>query len=226
VSSNVTYRLMNLYQAMYNANGYLDWWPGDTELEICIGAILTQNTAWNNVEKAISNLKREGMLDVERILSSSTDEIANLIRPSGYFNQKALYLIEFCKFLQDNQLDSLKVMEAQDVRGRLLNVKGIGKETADSIMLYALGFPIFVVDAYTKRLLSRVGLTSNNASYDDIQDLFMENLVTDIELFNDYHAQIVEIGKNYCRKHPKCDLCPIRINGLCTWSINKSSRKS
>ena len=207
--------LLNVYRVLYELNGSLKWWPGDTDFEVCVGAILTQNTSWTNVEKAISNLKQNKLMEIDKVLNSKLEDIAKLIRPAGYFNQKAFYLKEFCKFLQIHSLFSIKSLEMNDARDLLLGVKGIGKETADSIMLYALGFPIFVIDAYTKRIFSRLGIISESNSYDVIQALFMKNLITDVDLFNDYHAQIVELGKNYCGKKPNCKVCPLRINELC-----------
>jgi len=207
--------LLNVYRVLYELNGNLKWWPGDTDFEVCVGAILTQNTSWTNVEKAISNLKQNKLMEIDKVLNSKLEDIAKLIRPAGYFNQKAFYLKEFCKFLQIHSLFSIKSLEMNDARDLLLGVKGIGKETADSIMLYALGFPIFVIDAYTKRIFSRIGVISESNSYDETQALFMKNLITDVDLFNDYHAQIVELGKNYCEKKPNCRVCPLRINELC-----------
>ena len=207
--------LLNVYRVLYELNGNLKWWPGDTDFEVCVGAILTQNTSWTNVEKAISNLKQNKLMEIDKVLNSKLEDIAKLIRPAGYFNQKAFYLKEFCKFLQIHSLFSIKSLEMNDARDLLLGVKGIGKETADSIMLYALGFPIFVIDAYPKRIFSRISVISESNSYDETQALFMKNLITDVDLFNDYHAQIVELGKNYCEKKPNCRVCPLRINELC-----------
>ncbi len=218
--------LLNIYRVLHELNGYLNWWPGDTAFEVCIGAILTQNTAWTNVEKAILNLKNSGMLDIDKISASRPEDIARLIRPSGYFNQKSSYLIEFCKFLQKNSLDSIRAMEMYEARDLLLAVKGIGKETADSIMLYALDSPMFVVDAYTKRVFSRLGIIKDTLSYDETQWVFMKNLITDVELFNDYHAQIVELAKTYCRKKPKCKHCPLRKKALCSWKFKITKVKS
>lgn len=214
---NAQSKLLEVYRVLYELKGPLYWWPGDTAFEVCIGAILTQNTAWSNVEKAILNLKSSKILDLDKILASKAEDIANLIRPSGYFNQKSSYLIEFCRFLKKYSLDSIRSMEMCEARNLLLSVKGIGKETADSIILYALGFPIFVVDAYTKRVFSRLGLIKETLSYDEVQDFFMDNLITDVELFNDYHAQIVELAKNYCKKSPECRQCPLRKKSLCDW---------
>jgi endonuclease-3 related protein len=166
------------------------------------------------------------MLDIDKISASRPEDIARLIRPSGYFNQKSSYLIEFCKFLQKNSLDSIRAMEMYEARDLLLAVKGIGKEKSDSIMLYALDSPMFVVDAYTKRVFSRLGIIKDTLSYDETQWVFMKNLITDVELFNDYHAQIVELAKTYCRKKPKCKHCPLRKKALCSWKFKITKVKS
>jgi len=211
--------LLEIYLALYESNGWLDWWPGETGFEICIGAILTQNTAWSNVEKAINNLKRENIIDAKTLLSASRDKIAELIRPSGYFNQKTGYILEFCRFLMKHDIEKLKKMEMIEARELILNIKGIGKETADSILLYALDFPIFVIDAYTKRIFSRLSIVDHNIGYDEIQDMFHKGLFTDPCLFNDYHAQIVILGKDHCNKKPKCSGCPLRKADICHYSI-------
>jgi endonuclease III related protein len=223
---NTSSILLNVYRVLYEFNGHLKWWPGDTDFEVCIGAILTQNTAWTNVEKAILNLKNNGILDIDKISASKPEEIARFIKPSGYFNQKSFYLIEFCKFLQKNSLDSLRIMEMYKARDFLLSVKGVGKETADSIMLYALDFPIFVVDAYTKRIFSRLGLIKDDFSYDEVQNFFMTNLFIDVVFFNDYHAQIVELAKNFCKKKPVCDLCPLKKENLCKYFLNLKNQNA
>jgi endonuclease III related protein len=211
--------LLEIYQALYESNGRLDWWPGETEFEVCIGAILTQNTAWSNVEKAISNLKREGIVDAKTLLSIPREKITELIKPSGYFNQKAEYLLEFCRFLIKHDLEELKKMEMMEARELILRVKGIGKETADSILLYALDFPIFVIDAYTKRIFSRIGIVDHNIGYYELQEIFHKGLFTDPCLFNDYHAQIVILGKEHCNKKPKCSGCALRKTNICHYSM-------
>jgi len=211
--------LLSIYQVLHRSNGNLNWWPGKTRLEICIGAVLTQNTSWGNVEKAIRNLKERRALSIRAILSMDKGRLAELIRPSGCFNQKADYLIELCKFLRKHSLSSLKRMTVTEARGLILDVKGIGEETADSILLYALGLPVFVIDAYTRRIFSRIGITGSKASYRDLQTFFHKNLPADVGLFNDYHAQIVVLGKEHCNKKPKCSSCPLRSSGLCGYSI-------
>lgn len=191
----------------------MHWWPGNTRLEIIIGAILTQNTAWANVEKAIRNLKKERVLNAKALSVIPEKTLAELIRPSGYYNIKAGRIKNFLKFLNTRYKGSLGAMFGTDLyrlREELLSVKGIGRETADSILLYAGNKPIFVIDAYTKRIFSRHGFISKNAEYEGIQSLFMNNLRQDVRLFNEFHALIVELGKSMCRsKKPLCSKCPI-----------------
>lgn len=179
-----------------------------------MGAILTQNTSWSNVEKAISNLKKAGALKAQSLYILPKKRLAKLIRPAGYFNLKAERLKEFLRFFFQRYGASLKRMaakETSELRQELLAVKGIGPETADSILLYALNKPVFVVDAYTKRVLSRHSLLKEDSSYGQAQDLFMQSLQNDVRLFNEYHALIVKLGKDYCLKNkPRCGICPLR----------------
>ncbi|MBI5183104.1 MAG: endonuclease III domain-containing protein [Nitrospinae bacterium] len=206
-------RLLNIYSDLLGHFGQQKWWPAETRFEVCVGAILTQNTAWQNVEKAIANLKKEGVLNPQRLREVSIDKLAQLIIPSGYYNIKAKRLKEFVGFLCDRYNGDLDMMFSDGVdnlRDSLLQVKGIGPETADSILLYAGYIPIFVVDAYTKRIFSRLNLVvDDDISYDELQSFFMRNLTQNVPLFNEYHALIVMLGKNYCRRKPKCDGCPI-----------------
>ncbi len=209
-------RLMDFFHKMYDHFGPLHWWPGDSPFEVMVGAILTQNTSWANVEKAIQNLKEKDLLDPYKILDLSYEELAALIRPSGFFNIKARRLKEFVYFFIHKYNGSIEKMKEEGLwplRDKLLKVKGIGKETADSILLYALNMPIFVVDAYTKRIFSRHHIVPEDIEYDALQHFFMENLPQDIELYNEYHAQIVLTGKTYCRKKPLCDTCPLKDKG-------------
>jgi len=205
--------LLKIYNSLYARFGPRHWWPGDTRIEVIIGAILTQNTAWSNVEKAIRNLKKEKALSVKRLSSISEKKLAALIRPSGYYNIKADRIKNFLNFLNARYSGSTSKMFRSDLyklRDELLGVKGIGRETADSILLYAGGKPIFVVDAYTKRLLSRHGFVGAGAEYGEMQELFMKNLPQDTKLFNEFHALIVELGKTTCKaKKPLCDICPL-----------------
>jgi len=205
--------LMSIYSLMLNHFGNLNWWPGETDFEIIIGAILTQNTSWTNVEKSISLIKGKGLMNPKALYDLPTDELAQLVRSSGYFNQKAKKIKRFLSFFHDLyefHMDKMKSVPAGSMREQLLAINGIGPETADSIMLYALSKPVFVVDAYTKRIFSRHGFFSQNTSYHDVQDFFESNLDKDIQLFNEYHALIVNTGKYFCSKKPKCHMCPLR----------------
>jgi endonuclease-3 related protein len=206
--------LIKIYKLLYSRFGPRHWWPGNTKFEVIIGAILTQNTAWSNVEKAIGNLKKERLLSVRGLSSISEKKLARLIRPSGYYNIKANRIKAFLKFLNTFYSGSLGEMFRADLyqlREELLSVKGIGQETADSILLYAGNKPVFVIDAYTKRVLSRHGFTAIDAGYGDMQALFMNNLPQDAALFNEFHALIVELGKTTCRsKKPLCSACPLK----------------
>ncbi len=205
--------LREIFNRLYKEFGPRNWWPADSPFEVIIGAILTQNTSWNNVEKAIDNLKREALLNPEGIRRISKIKLARLIKPSGYYRIKADRIKAFINFLfeeYNGSLDKMKLENLEILRKKLLMVNGIGPETADSIILYALGKPIFVVDAYTKRILSRHNIIPVSASYNEIQEIFMTHLTYDEKLFNEYHALLVHLGKNFCRKAPKCDVCPIK----------------
>jgi endonuclease-3 related protein len=206
-------QLMAMYRALFKAYGPQHWWPGDTPFEVMVGAVLTQNTAWINVEKAIKNLKRERLLSFSRLRDVAPRHLGLLIRPSGYFNIKANRLVHLMAFLADRYGGSLARMLRDDpgeLRKGLLLVNGIGPETADSIILYAAGKPVFVVDAYTKRICSRHGLVPEWAGYDDVQQLFMGSLPGDAGLFNEYHALLVMVGKRHCKKSaPRCPGCPL-----------------
>ena len=206
-------RLLGIYKKLYTASGSQHWWPGDTPFEVIVGAILTQNTAWTNVEKAINNLKQSRLLSVKALSKAKPSKIAKLIRPSGYYNIKTKRLKNFLNFLNgkfNGDLDRLFKQETGRLRAGLLGINGIGPETADSILLYAANKPVFVIDAYTKRILSRHGLIKKDASYEEAQYLFMSNIPKDLRLYNEYHALIVKIGKEFCRKNPKCHFCPLK----------------
>jgi endonuclease-3 related protein len=201
-----------IYNKLYSFYGPQHWWPGDTPFEIAVGAILTQNTNWSNVEKAIKNLKDAKVLSAKALHEMPHNKLASLIRPAGYFNIKAKRLKSFIDFLIDNYNGSMKKIKKEDVyllRKKLLNVHGIGPETADSILLYALDKPVFVIDAYTKRVLSRHKILNYNASYEEYQALFHKELDEDIQLFNEYHALFVRVGKDYCKPKPLCEKCPL-----------------
>jgi len=205
--------LNSIYRKLLYEFGPQKWWPADTDFEVMIGAILTQNTNWKNVEQAIANLKDERVLTPQKMRQLSLKKIAKLITPAGFFNIKAKRIKEFLNYLFDNYAGSIKKMLAKDVlilRQELLLVNGIGPETADSILLYALNKPVFVVDAYTKRVLSRHKLIKADALYQDVQNIFMKNLNNDVKLFNEYHALLVKLAKIYCLKsNPKCESCPL-----------------
>ena len=199
-----------IYDRLFDRYGPQHWWPGETPFEVIIGAILTQSTAWTNVEKAIANLKSEGLLDAVSLDEIATDKLALLIRPSGYYNAKATKLKAFVERLRDEHgggLDKLFALDTGDLRKELLSIHGIGPETADSILLYAARRPVFVIDAYTKRIIERLGLAPSSDSYEAFQRLFTDNLPPDEGMFNEYHALFVRHGKEVCRKTPKCDIC-------------------
>jgi endonuclease-3 related protein len=207
-------RLKRIYNKLYRRFGKQNWWPAKTRLEVIIGAVLTQNTSWPNVEKAIGNLKRQKILSFVRISRLNTSRLAHLIRPAGYFNIKSTRLKNVLDFIQSEYGGSLTRMQKSDVlqmRRRLLGVNGVGPETADSILLYAFHKPMFVVDAYTRRIFSRLKIASPDSTYEELQIFFMDNLKLDTRLFNEYHALIVRLGKDYCKKNkPNCRECPIR----------------
>ena len=204
--------LLDIYKILYREFGPQHWWPGETPFEVIVGAILTQNTAWGNVTKAIDNLKKEGYLMPESLYSLSMPKLARLIRPSGYYNIKANRLKEFLNFLFNEYNGSLEKMfktNLPKLREKLLKINGIGPETADSILLYAGNYPIFVIDAYTKRILQRHNIITDGIAYHPLQRLFMDNLPEDVNLFNEYHALIVKTAKDFCKKKPLCDVCPL-----------------
>ena len=205
--------LIKIYRTLYQTYGPRHWWPGETSFEVMVGAILTQNTSWRNVEKAIQKLKGKGVLNPEGIHHLKRSELARLIKSSGYYRIKTDRLKSFIDFLFEEYGGNIKKMGRErlgELREKLLGVKGIGPETADSILLYGLKKPIFVVDAYTRRILSRHGIISEKASYEEIQKLFMDYLPRDEKLFNEYHALFVYLGKTVCKKIPRCEICPLR----------------
>jgi endonuclease-3 related protein len=205
--------LMKIYNKLYRVYGPRHWWPGETPFEVMVGAILTQNTSWKNVERAIQNLKAKKALNVRGIHQLKKKQLASLIKSSGYFRIKADRLKAFVTFLFENYGGNLRKMgdeRVETLREKLLHVKGIGPETADSILLYGLKMPIFVIDAYTKRILSRHGIIAEKTPYDEVQRLFMDHLSSDERLFNEYHALLVHLGKTLCKKTPRCDICPLK----------------
>lgn len=204
--------LMEMYDLLFDHFGPQHWWPGDTALEIMLGAILTQNTNWQNVEKAISNLKAKEWLSIDKIHTGSMEELAQTIRPAGYYNVKAKRLrnlIDHIWDIYDGDIDRFLDQDRESLRIELLNLKGVGPETADSILLYAAGMPVFVVDAYSYRILNQHGMGEEQMEYHELQALFTDNLSNETQLFNEFHALIVRTGKEYCRKKPKCSECPL-----------------
>lgn len=207
--------LNKIYQSLFKAYGGQCWWPGDTPFEISIGAILTQNVSWKNVETAIRNLKTEKLLSPKALYSASNKKIATLIRPTGYYNQKTRKIKNFLKWFKGYNFSfkSLKIIDIRPLRNELLSINGIGPETADSILLYALSKKVFVVDAYTKRIFGRLGILSEKSAYHEIQNLFHRHFKGNVDDYNEYHALIVKHGKDICRAKPVCGECC--ISGLC-----------
>jgi endonuclease-3 related protein len=206
--------LADYFTTLFQAHGPQKWWPGRTRFEVIVGAILTQNTSWTNVKRAIANLRRERLLTPTAIESISEARLARLIRPSGYFRQKARKLKEFVRFLRINYQGSLNQMfrtPTATLREQLLEVHGIGPETADSVLLYAGNHPVFVVDAYTRRILERHNLATGKETYEEIRELFEQSLPPNAPLYNEYHALIVHTGKEYCQaRKARCDDCALR----------------
>lgn len=207
-------RLQAIYKKLYGYFGPQSWWPAQSPFEVMVGAILTQNTNWSNVERAMHNLKKEKLLSAHKLAKVSRNKLARLIKSAGYYNIKARRLNSFLRFFLENYGGSIKRMSLEDTRElrvKLLSVNGIGQETADSILLYALNRPIFVVDAYTKRIFSRHHFIKDDNDYEKVQALFMDNLKSNSKLFNEYHALLVRLGKEFCLKNnPRCKECPLR----------------
>ena len=197
---------------MHKHFGPRGWWPADTPFEVMVGAILTQNTSWKNVEKAIANLRKKRFLSPRGIDRLNRRQLASLIRPAGYYNVKAKRLKNFVNFLKVRYNYSIKAMSSRPpeaLRNELLGVNGIGPETADSILLYAAEKPVFVIDAYTRRIFSRHGFVKEDIDYHRLQALFTDSLPKKSSLFNEYHALLVEVGKNFCKRTPLCGECPL-----------------
>jgi endonuclease-3 related protein len=206
--------LNNYYHSLFDAHGPQHWWPGRTRFEVIVGAILTQNTSWSNVEAAIRNLRCAGLVSPHAIEAIPVAKLARLIRPSGYFRQKAKKLKAFTAFLFSHYSGSLTRMfraPTRILREQLLAVHGIGPETADSVLLYAGDHPVFVIDAYTRRILERHNLATPKHTYEELRALFESSLPRDSKLFNEFHALIVRTGKDFCRKSaPRCAACPLK----------------
>jgi endonuclease-3 related protein len=205
--------LRDIYRRLDGAYGDQQWWPGDSPFEVAVGAILTQNTAWSNVERAIDNLKDAGLLEAGKLAALRASAIAPLIKPAGYYNVKARRLRAFLDFLgeeSDGDIAALARCGLADAREKLLSVRGVGPETADSILLYACGLPTFVVDAYTHRILYRHGLAEESATYEELKETFESHLEADVALFKQYHALLVKVGRERCRRRePRCAGCPL-----------------
>jgi endonuclease-3 related protein len=205
---------LDAYQLLYSHFGPQGWWPGETPLEIMVGAVLTQNTNWTNVTKAIDNLRQGGMLGYPQLLEMSLDLLAEYIQPSGYYNLKAKRLHNLLKMIEnlyDGNLDHFSNDDVVSARENLLNVKGVGPETADSILLYACVQPVFVIDTYTHRVFSRHNLVEEETDYHTMQTVFMDHLPEDVQLFNEFHALIVRVAKQFCKKtNQLCEQCPLQ----------------
>lgn len=204
--------LLEMYRLSLARFGHQKWWPGQTPLEVCVGAILTQNTNWTNVEKSILNLRSAGLLSIEALCGLDQAQLAEYIRPSGYFNIKAKRLKNFIRAVHEHSGGDLEAFLNRSVsalREELLAINGIGRETADAMVLYAAGKPTFVVDTYTFRVLLRHRLIDTDYDYEMIKDLLESNLPADVALYNDFHAQFVAIGKSYCKPTARCEGCPL-----------------
>jgi endonuclease-3 related protein len=204
--------LEEFFDALLAAYGPQQWWPALSAFEVIVGAILTQNTNWRNVERAIENLRRHDRLDPHSMHELAPHELAELIRPAGTFNVKARRLVTVVAWIIerfDGSIERMRDEPTDRLREELLSLRGVGRETADAILLYALSRPRFVVDAYTHRVMTRHGLIEPEADYDQLQALFEDNLPADVEMFNEYHALLVEVGKRHCRRRAQCEECPL-----------------
>ncbi|MFC2066126.1 endonuclease III domain-containing protein [Chloroflexota bacterium] len=213
---SISQALQNIYQRLIARYGPQHWWPAQEPFEVIVGAILTQSAAWSNVEKAMANLKAAGALSPQELRRLPQPEVARLVHPSGYYNAKALKLKSFAYWLGENYNDNLDKLFARNIdqlRQQLLLIYGVGDETADSIILYAANKPIFVIDAYTRRIITRAGLAPESDNYAAYQTLFMSTLPADTRLFNEYHALLVHLAKYVCRPHPLCQQCC--LNDIC-----------
>lgn len=207
--------LDRVFNRLLEAHGPQGWWPAETPFEVIVGAILTQNAAWRNVRKCIENLKGAGLLELEAMSSAEAEDLAPLIRPSVYYNRKAVKLKAFCEHIRtrwEGDLSLFLSQEMEDLRKELLGISGIGRETADSIILYAAFQPSFVVDAYTHRILSRHGWAAEDSGYDELRDYFMDRLEPDVPFYQEFHALLDRTGHLYCKRVPLCDACP--LNGF------------
>lgn len=206
--------IKDIYQRLYKRFGTQNWWPAETAFEVMVGAVLTQSTSWKNVEKAIANLKQAKALDPFAINAMEPGELAQLVHPSGFYKVKTARLRALCKWFEGEwggRVENFKrEKNTLEIRRQLLQIYGVGEETADSILLYAMGRPVFVIDAYTKRVMSRLGVETSGNSYQSCQKLFMDNLPLDVVLFNEFHALFVRLGAVVCKKTPLCGSCCLR----------------
>ena len=212
----VSTRLRDIYRRLRRRFGHAGWWPGDGPFEVCVGAILVQNTSWRNVEATLARLRARDLLSHRALSALPQPALAEAIRPAGTFNVKARRLAALVSLIGEEwggDVIRMRDESAQSLRQKLLSAKGVGPETADSIALYAAGKPVFVVDAYTRRVFARLGLLKGGESYDEIQRLFESHLPLDADLFGDFHAQIVRLAKEACRARPLCETCP--LSGVC-----------
>jgi endonuclease-3 related protein len=212
--NTLSHRLNEIYDLLLEAYGPQNWWPAESPLEVMVGAVLTQNTNWQGVEKAMASLKRHNLLNPHKLKAIPPEDLAGLIKPAGYYNLKARRLknlIDFVAEAYSGDLETMGQIETGRLRKELLAVNGVGPETADSILLYALQKPVFVVDTYTYRVMSRHGLVGEEVSYDELQELFIQHLPLDMALFNEYHALLVRVGKLHCQPKPRCQGCPLEI---------------
>jgi len=209
INTDIKQHLQRIYTLLYRQYGPQHWWPGDGQFEMMVGAILTQSTSWANVEKAIQNLRKLGALSPAAVRNISDDDLAILIRSSGYYHIKTKKLKALACWLGEYHDDLAMIfsMSTEGLRRKLLNIYGIGEETADSILLYAAGKPVFVIDAYTRRIIDRIGIQPSDHGYSGYQQLFKKNLTVDAVVFNEYHALLVQHGKSSCQKHPVCRQC-------------------
>ncbi|MCL4363569.1 endonuclease III domain-containing protein [Candidatus Marsarchaeota archaeon] len=200
-----------IYEMLEDRFGFQGWWPGRNNFEILVGAMLTQQTSWKNVDMALLNLRKGGLLSLDALAGADLHELEIMIKPSGYYRQKAARLKAVCNHIRDKHSTLRRFLnrDVQTLRVELLSLSGIGEETADSIILYAADKPVFVIDAYTKRMVERLFGIWENLKYDALQDYFQSKIVKDVGLYKDFHAQIVELGKRHCRAKPLCGNCPL-----------------
>ncbi|MHB8106393.1 MAG: endonuclease III domain-containing protein [Candidatus Cryosericum sp.] len=203
---------LQLFDILFAAFGPQHWWPGDTPFEVAVGAVLTQNTSWSNVEKAIASLNAAHAMTAAGLLGLPVSDLEQAIRPAGYYRVKAQYLRTLAEWVNRRAAVDLSNFASEDtgtLRRELLALRGVGRETADSILLYAIGKPVFVVDAYTRRIAVRLRLLPEGTDYESIQQYFLAGLPRDVQLFNEFHGLLVHLAKEHCRARPVCLACPL-----------------